>query len=247
MEFFSGFSWAVPVAFSDAVALCRFEEGDILYDTPKAYDKEWGKASGHIEYAMQVRYPGRVTGGARADESGVFASNWTSKVRVDLYKRLQKLGVGQIETTQGRLYTALWKGDRTVLELCTEEPPLPFTVRHVTGKLAEASATAGKMPTNYPIFAMAHDLSNQVSRDKYAKIHLKLKKHLTGEPRLLHPKSAGLYDWANIAPTIDIAFFIINSMSAEELHNSVQEAVYIPAKGCKKGKFRIAAHGVIFQ
>lgn len=81
MEFFSGFKWAVPVAFSDTVSLCRFEEVDTLYDTPKAYDDEWGKASKHIEYSMQVRYPARVTGGAGASESGVFTSNWKSEVR----------------------------------------------------------------------------------------------------------------------------------------------------------------------
>lgn len=45
MEFFSGFKWAVPGAFSDAVALCRFEEGDTLYDTKNAYNDDWEKAS----------------------------------------------------------------------------------------------------------------------------------------------------------------------------------------------------------
>lgn len=246
MEFFSGFKWAVPVAFSDAVALCRFEEGDILYDTPEAYDEEWGKASKHIEYSMQVRYPARATGSARANEGSVFASNWKSEVRVDLYKRLERTDVGQIETTQGRLYTALWKGDTTILKRNTEEPQIPFTVQQVTRNLTEVSDTAKKLSTEYPVFVMARDLSNPISREKYFQIFSKLKKHLVGEPRLLRPESAGLNDWVNTAPTIEIAFFITNGVSAEQLHNLVKEAVYVPAKDATKDTFRISAYGAIF-
>ena len=246
MEFFSGFKWAVPVAFSDAVSLCRFEEGDILYDTSKAYDDEWGTASKYIDYSMQVRYPARVTGGAGANESGVFTNNWKSEVKVELYKRLEKVGVGQIETTQGRLYTALWKGDVAILKRDTEEPPIPFTVQQVTRNLAETADTAKKFSSKYPVFVMARDLSNPISRDKYSKISTKLSKHVANEPQLLRPKSVGLNDWANIAPTIDIAFFLTNCVSAEQLHNLVKEAVYVPAKDATKDMFRISAHGMIF-
>ena len=246
MEFFSGFKWAVPVAFSDAVALCRFEEGDILYDTQKAYDEEWGNAGKHIEYSMQVRYPVRVTSGASANEGGVFSSNWKSEARVELYRHLEQVGVGQIETTQGRLYTALWKGDITVLKRDTEEPQIPFTVQQVTRNLTEASDTAGKLSSKYPVLVMARDLSNPISREKYSKFLWKLKKHLASEPQLLRPKSAGLNNWANVAPTIEIAFFITNGVSAEQLHNLVKEAVYVPAKDAARDMFRISAHGVIF-
>ena len=31
MEFYGGFSWAVPKAFKDAVASCLFWEGDMLF------------------------------------------------------------------------------------------------------------------------------------------------------------------------------------------------------------------------
>jgi len=246
MEFFTGFKWAVPVAFSDAVSLCRFEEGDLLYDTPRAYDDEWGKANKHIEYSMQVRYPARVTGGTGASDSGVFTSNWKSEVRVELYKHLEKMGVGQIETTQGRLYTALWKGDVTILKRDTEEPQVPFTVQQVTRSLAESAETAKRLSAKYPVFVMARDLSNPISREKYSKILSKLKKHLAGEPQLLRPKSAGFNGWANVAPTIEIAFFITNGVSTEQLHNLVKEAVYVPAKDATKDMFRISAHGAIF-
>ncbi|MDO6564656.1 hypothetical protein Q4488_14830 [Amphritea sp. 1_MG-2023] len=111
MEFFSNFSWAVPQSFSDAVALCRFEEGDVLYDTSKAYDGSWGEAVKQITYFLQVRYPIRATSGEKGNVGGVFEKNWSSEVRIELYKNQEKVGIGQITTTQGRLYTAIWKGD----------------------------------------------------------------------------------------------------------------------------------------
>jgi hypothetical protein len=244
MEFFSGFKWAVPIAFSDAVSLCRFAEGDILYDTPKAYDDEWGTASKHIEYSLQVRYPTSATGGASANESGIFASNWCSEVRVELYKNLEKVEVGQSKQLKVS-FTALWKGDVTILKRDTETPQLPMTVQEVTHFLGETSETAKKLSVKYPVFVMARDLSNAISKDKYSKILSKLKRQLAGEPQLLHPQSAGLHDWATIAPTIDIAFFKTNGVTTGEVHDMVKEAVYVRQRRQER-YVRISAHGVIF-
>lgn len=247
MEFLPGFKWAVPVAFSDAVTQCRFEEGDVLYDTPKAYDGEWGDVNKHIEYSMQVRYPARAAGGVGTNESNVFSKNWKSEIRVDLYRNLQKTSAGQIETTQGRFYTAIWKGDLTILRLDTDEPRKPVTVQRVTPKLPEASEIARTLSNKFSIFAMARDLSNPISRDKYSKVFVKLKEHLASDPQLLCPREAGLSDWATIAPAIEIAFFVSNGISVEKLHDLVKEAVYVPAKGATKDTFRLSAHGVIFN
>lgn len=215
----------------------------MLYDTPKAYVDEWGKASKHIEYSMQVRYPSRVVDAAGV--SGVFTNNWKSDVRVELYKNLKKVSVDQIETTQGRLYTTLWKGDLTILKL-DDEPPIPFTVQQVTRNLTETSDIAMNLSTKRPVFVMVRDLSSPISREKYSNIFSKLKKHLANEPQFLSPQAAGLIGWAQIAPTVEIAFFLTNGISSRELHDLVKAAVYVPAKDTKKDMFRIAAHGVIF-
>ena len=245
MEFFSGFKWAVPRAFSDAVALCRFEEGDILYDTKKAYNDDWGKASQFIEHSLQVKYPARVSGGATEKGGGVFGRNWGSEVRIDLYKNLEKVSVGQIHTTQGRLYTALWKGDISVLEKESEEPAIPLSVQDVTKKLDQVTEKAKELSVGYPVFVMARDLANPVSREKFSKILTALKMHLHNQPRILEPKKAGLIHFENIAPTVDLAFFPMNGTNAEELHDLVKNAVYVPAKNAKKEMFRISAHGII--
>jgi hypothetical protein len=86
MEFFPGFRWAVPTAFAEAeaVSLCRFEDGDVIYDTRAAYDDEWGTASQQIEYSIQVLYPPRETGGREVDKKGVFKNSWRSEVKLTL-------------------------------------------------------------------------------------------------------------------------------------------------------------------
>lgn len=192
-----------------------------------------------------MKHPARVSGGATEKGAGVFGSNWGSEVRIDLYKNLEKIGVGQIHTTQGRLYTALWKGDITVLEKESEEPVVPLSAQDLTKTLDQATEKAKELSVGYPVFVMARDLSNPVSREKFLKILTALKKHLHNQPSILVPKKTGLIKFENIAPTVDIAFFPMNGTSAEELHELVKKAVYVPAKNAKKEKFRISTHGII--
>ncbi len=250
MEFFSGFKWAVPLAFSEAVSRCFFKEGDVLYDSPTAYDANWEEAIKNIEYYLQVRYPPRFTRGTTEKESesikkSVFARNWNSEVRLDLYKN-QEMVEEQKETSQGRLYTALWKGDIGILERNSEAPQIPIPVNQVTRNLGEASQTAKKLSGGDAVFVMARDRTNLVSTEKYRKVLSKLRRHLAGEPKLLRPQSAGLSDWIIIAPTIDIAFFQTKGVSADKLHDLVEEALHEPGKGAMKKMFRISAHGTIF-
>jgi len=246
MEFFSRFKWAVPKAFSDAVYLCRFEEGDILYDTEKAYEDDWETGSKFIGHFLQVRYPTKAKGGTTENGCGVFNSNWNSEVRIDFYKKLKKVGVDQIHTTQGRLYSALWTGNLAVLEKDSAKPPIPLSVQDVNRSLEQTSEKAKKFSVGFPVFVMVRDLSNPVSREKYFKVLSKLTMHLENKSRILTPKDAGLIDYEIIAPTIEIAFFPMKGINVEELHELVKLAVYVPAKTAKKEMFRLAAHGSIF-
>lgn len=245
MEFFSGFKWAVPKAFSEAVSQCRFEEGDILYDTEKAYGADWEKASKHVEYSLQVKYPQRVTGGTPETAGGVFRKNWNSELRIELYKRFGKVGVGQIHTTQGRLYTALWRGDISFFGMDSEEPKMPLIVQDVTKMLDQTTEKAKELSVGYPVFVLVRDLSNSVSRQKYSRILSVLNEHLHRSPSILSPGNAGLSLFKDIAPTVEIAFFSMNGISSSVLHDLVKKAVYVPSRGAKKDMFRISSHGLI--
>lgn len=249
MEFFERFKWAVPKAFSDAVALCRFEEGDILYDTKKVYRKtgEWGDVAKHVKQSLQVKFPARATGGTGERSGGVFGSNWDSEVRLDLYEGMANTGVGQIETTQGRLYTLLWKGDLSVLDTKTDNPLVPLITRQVTKLLDETRDTAEERFPGNTVFVMVRDLSNQVSRNKYLKVFAQLNRNLAQEVAFMSPKEAGLKDWDSIAPTVEIAFFATTSLSDGALTALVKKAVYTRGKNAKTDKFKLSAHGIILS
>ena len=132
MELFSGFTWPVPRAFASAVAACRFEQGDVLYDDARAYTvgaadgatdgagTRWGDVAKELGHAIQVLDPPRSARGAPAEASGRrFDANWASPVTLELVD----FRTGQtrvLETTQARLFTCLWRGSVRTLE---GEPP----------------------------------------------------------------------------------------------------------------------------
>lgn len=246
MQFFTNFKWALPLAFSDAVSLCRFEEGDTLYDTTKAYKGEWGEAKKYINYSLQVRFPAKATSGKIDKGGSVFAKSWNSEVRIDLYKNLQRVGVSQIHTTQGRLYTLLWKGDLDALEK-PENPPIPLNVKVVTKQLGEVENTILENANEFPIFVMVLDKSNQISKEKYLKIHAKLKKHLLHKPKLLTPRKVGFNNWDVISPTINIAVFRFKDIDRQQLEKLIKDAVYKPTKDAKKDMYRLNSHGRILE
>lgn len=246
MDYFSGFAWAVPRAFSDAVALCRFEEGDTLYDTKAAYEKEWDEDKNNIKYFLQVHYPGRVTGAIAGNYGSQFRANWHSELRLDLYEDHQKVGLGQIHTTQGRLYELLWKGDLRVLDTSTDEPMVPLSIPDVTRKLEQTRLIAEKVAKGDPVFVMAVDQSSAVSRAKILSLTASLGKQLRNGMTTMAPVDSGLRDYKRIAPSVEIAYFTTPELRRDSLHDLVKKAVYVPSKNAKKDMFSIARHGLIF-
>lgn len=246
MDFLPGFTWALPTAFSDAVFLCSFEEGDILYDTPLAYEGEWNNVKNEIQYFLQIRHPARGYSSA-SNGNGVFEANWNSEVRLELYKNHKMVSVGQIHTTQGKLYSALWKGDiGLILNKDSKNPKPPINIQQVTKDLGNTSKAVKILTKGKSSFVMARDVTSPIAREKYFKIKTALSKHLKDEPIILSPNEAGISNPENVAPTIQIAFFITDKISTKELEDIVKKAVYVPSKNAKIDKFRISSHGRIF-
>lgn len=248
MKFFSNFAWAVPFAFADALATCRFEEGDVLYDTPKAYEDNWLKAKKHIHHSLQVRYPARAGSRGMEIDGGLFQNNWNTKVCFDLYNHNED-NKKEIETTQGRLYTALWKGDISLLEENADNPLIPQNFKLVTKRLSEDSEVKEKALSYKlfgPVFVMVRDYSNRTSVKKYEKVYSALSDYLSDNVLTIEPKHAGLNEWNKIAPTIDIAFFPTSNIEHEELEALVKKVFYVPTKGAKRDSYRLNNHGAIF-
>ena len=136
MHFLSGFAWPVPRAFASATAVCRFEQGDVFFDTPDGY-AAW-KVS-RPRFHVQVLDPPRTARSLPADSEGRFAANWSSPVTCEVRDR--KASTTEVVTsTQGCLFTCLWRGDlallRGALVGAMEAMPLPGIARDLQKHLA---------------------------------------------------------------------------------------------------------------
>lgn len=129
-----GFGWAVPAAFAAAVSACRFEQGDVLYAERSAYD-DW--SGGPPQPWIQVLDPPRSARARSADgDAGRFGSSWGAPVTLEIGHGA-RTAARPHTTTQGRLFTCLWKADLDVLE-ATEAPPPPLLLADLQRGLEHA-------------------------------------------------------------------------------------------------------------
>ncbi len=248
MDFFPGFKWAVPTAFADAVFQCRFEEGDVLYDSKEAYG-EWGKSKEQITNSIQIRYPSKVVGSLSSNEKNVLKRNWNTEVRLDLYENLTKVGQGLIHTTQGRLFTLLWKGDLSALDTNTMNPAPPMIAMQVKKELkkkfVDIQPKTIEIADGSLIFVMVYDAASPLLKGKYDD----LLQQLRCKPVRLPPKEAGLKNWREISPTIEILFFKSANLSEPDFEDKLKQALYKPSlnKKTDKENFKISGHGILFS
>ena len=246
MKFFSGFQWAIPTAFSDSVSKAWFVEGDVLYDHLAAYDSDWNTAITSVQHTIQVRSPARSTGIGNQSTREVFARNWATEVKIDLYLNMKRVIPLQIVTTQGRLYVALWKGSVDTLYVDkSPHPNMPISANQISKNLKEVSTVATGIANGRPTFVMVRDFSNAVSREKYEKVLTVLRSHMDQNPVILTPSQAQMIASDEIAPTVEIAVFPTKGLDSSRLETLVKHAVYVPGRDAKKDMFRLGAHGMI--
>lgn len=246
MEFFNGFTWAIPKAFSDAIAACKFEEGDILYDSPKAYEANWGEAVKHINHHIQVREPARGTSvSGETQERLVFNKNWNSEVYFQLVSHKAKKEPQFIRTTQGKLYSALWHSDLSVFDDDQTTPDLPLQLKDVSKKLTDTKSCAKKLAGSKPVFVMARDLSNPISRNKHSTVKSTLHLKYGAVNHSVKVADSGIKDSDSILPTIDIVFFVMERGEYQEIHDALKAKLYTPGKDTTKDMFRLNAHGLL--
>ncbi len=246
-EFLAGFNWAVPSAFIDALARCRFEEGDTLYDTPAAYGPDWGVARTKIKNSVQVRFPSRGPTGTNEDENAVFYSNWDSPVHVDVYEYPKVSLLRKHETTQGRLYSMLWRGDLSLLESSGSTVNPPENAKSLLKKLEQIRDVAQEISKGSPVFVMPYDHAGRLTHAKLATLRGILKKQTTSDPVVISCRDAGIVDAEVYSPTVGVAVFPASGMSHEGLEESVKQAFYKPSKTAKNPRFYLNRHGVVFS
>ena len=252
MDFFQGFSWAIPKAFSDAIAHCRFEEGDVIYDSQSAYQK-WGKALESIKYCIKVKYPRRSTSITIKEKTpmplALAKANWNSEVKIELIDFSNETSPKLITTTQGRLFSLLWKGKFEILDANKQNPPPPLFLNDIKKKnnkiLREALPSCNKIALNNSFFVLAYDPTNEVSRKKHLEILDALNREYGCKFYQLDPRKSGFEHWDNVFPVISINLYVIEKGGYEQIERSLKKVLYKPSKETKKDRFRLSVHGIL--
>ena len=240
MEYFTEFSWAVPKIFSGAIANCKFEEGDILYDSQAAYQK-WGKALESIGYCIKVKSPRRTVRITKGKSATVASANWNSEVVIDFKKFFDDTPSQIIKTTQGRLFSLLWKGDLEIFNENKLDPPPPLFLKDVRKRLKETVSECERIAGNRPYFIMAYDPTNDVSLQNHLKILSALEKDFGCKLSQLTPKDSGFKEWVKISPVIYTNLYVLDNGGYDDILRTLKKVLY---KG-KKDKFRILTYGIL--
>ena len=253
--FFDGFTWALPQAFAGPVAACRFEQGDVLYPTQSAYAapgkgrKSSARPSG---WALQVRAPARSARSAASDKEGASrrSANWVDEVELDLID-LSSGQTKRLETTQGRLWTLLWKGPRTnfeqVLTDASAPPDEPLGARMLQAQLVDglpalaavpaAELGAGQKPGQAQgkgrrggasgiRFVLVVDQASDASRAKLALVEDHLRP--LGDCRRLDwsPAEAKVEQADHYSPTLVLRVFQVVGTTVEAAEAALKTALY---------------------
>ncbi len=241
MDFFDGFVWAVPAAFADPLEKCRFERGDVFHDDPAACDGPWSAARAAKHRTLQVRLPeqGEV-GRAARDADSIFADNWRRSAEVLLFAP-GETEPREIPTTQGRLYTCLWRGDDAVLDLSTPEPPVPLAARDLRDDLDTAAArlAAAADATDGCLFVTLFDHAASLSRKKDHEIRAALEA-CSGCEAIAHP-----VDRDDARPTLRWMAYHVPGLDETGVTELLKPALYRP-QGDREGKtdrFDLKRHG----
>jgi len=250
-DYFSCFAWALPRAFKEPLASCCFEQGDILYDTSKAYEGTWADALQHLSYGIQIKFPSRGTKlKAKKDADFIFSKNWKQRVELDLWEYPSK-AKRSLVTTQGRLYMALWKGDPRLLDLGMPEPPVPILPREVLKDLPSAGTALlqkyGQNIANPVIFIMPFDETRDLLREKRQKVESCLGRKFSFHLHLATPEELKLPNASNYVPTLEIACFAMDTSQKDRVYECLKLALYAPSKERKTeiDRFRLETHGCL--
>lgn len=246
MEFFEEFSWAMPKAFTDALAVCKFVEGDTVFDTAKAYGSSWSDSKPHINYHIQVREPKRTTAGAEQESGSLFEKNWTMPARVELVSYREENSTF-LWTTQGRLYTAFWRGDLSVLDLDVPSPKPPIQLKGLHKRLKEFTNVAINQEGVGWVFIMTRDQSLRSSCEKHYLLMQALAKRFSVSDRAIKIEDAGVMNADIVSPTIDVVCYLFKSGTECEIREALKEALYKPSKNAKTSRFRLEAHGLLVE
>lgn len=250
-DFFDGFKWNLPKAFADALAKCLFEVGDVIYDNPKAYSINWSNAKFILKHSIQVKsISSSNTTQNESNYESVFFDNWNSEITIDFfsYPLMEKI---ELTTTQGRLYSFLWKGDEEYILTKNKFIEKSLLLKSVSKNIMKYTPELLKSTnSDYDyLFIFSVNIANQFYNEKLQKIKSSFNnksEFISYRVQTYSPSDIGNNSLLNICPTIRFNVFEING-TFDIINESLKNALYVPSKNKKSDKeyFRLKAHGVL--
>lgn len=248
---FEHFAWHVPKAFGAPLLHCQLEEGDLLFSNASCSE------SGHPALntdSIQFLTPKRGTTIVDDGKSGgVFESNWNGECTIELVRWSAIPERSTVNTTQGRVYTCLWKGDQGVLSLDTPNPVPPRLLKTAAKQLRYFGKTGDLSTINVPlevkhcetIFAMGVDEASAVSEKKVADLYGSLKSKIQVD--LVRVTADFFFKTSGFSPTIFISLIVSNEDAEQLIHDTVKRLFYRPDQTAKKSMFSIRKHGIFIK
>jgi len=249
-------AWPVPVAFAGAIAAMRFEQGDVLYRDPAAYETLEGKIPKGLS-AIQVLLPKRSARGTTSSEfeGDRRQANWQSEVTVELVD----LARGKTEErvlTQGKLAMAIFRGEDAWLDLKREEPSMPRSARELQQRLDEtvSSFDARQTATRGSRFLFVVDLASDASRSKAAAVEEALRATGVVGRIELSAEEAGIEDAQAYHPTAVVRCLVMPNRTTDAVLPILRGCLYGGASDGPDGagadeaapdRFSIGRHGLL--
>lgn len=239
-----GFVWAVPAAFSPAVAGYRFEQGDVLYRERRAY-ASLEAASLEGLTAIQLRQPPRSARVVPSEfEGDRRLANWQSEVELELVD-LSTGRTESYETTQGRLFMALWKGHDELLRGGGDDPSLPRSARELAQTLRDGELELPRRPESETgaRFAFVVDLASDASRAKAQVVADAIAALGRVERHDLDPESVGAHEAERFHPTLIVRVLSVDGASEEAVEAALKRVLY--GGRSENERFALSRHGVL--
>jgi len=247
LEFFENFDWAVPRALSSAVATCRFEQGDVLYSDRSGY-QAWSDGSRDLRYQLQVLDPPKSARVLASEQEGTrFSTNWSSQIEFELTDRLLGRSSRSI-STQGRVFSCLWRGDPEWLSEDSPAPQVPLGQRELHGRLEQAQgfvearlARVGAQALC--VYLSAVDESSDAARLKAQAVETALSDAF---PDLISdsfgPAEAGLDPDHGLHPALSLRAVAAPTDDLEAVEKHLREALYAGTGT----RFSVTRHGLLW-
>jgi len=243
-----GFAWAVPVAFSGPVSSCRFEQGDVLHLSRAGYGDWSGGVPGPWLQVLDPPRSARAASGAA--DAGRFAASWGSPVEIELDEG-EGAPTRRLTTTQGRLFTTLWRGDLAALEAMTPpEPPmlqgelqraleaaLP-TVREALASGGRRGSAKAKRDASALLFVASLDCAADASQAKAETIFSALASRFEVQLHDASPEALGLPEAERAHPALRVRALRIDGADEAGVTEALKAVLYSPgvkSKGSAPG------------